>query len=58
MRVEKHREEEKLEEMTKEIISSSSGAEKEQLQREIEEILARQKLLQEDLKGLAVDTTA
>ncbi len=56
--VEKHREEEKLEEITKEIISSSSGAEKEQLQREIEEILARQKLLQEDLKGLAVDTTA
>lgn len=56
--IEKKQEENKMEQISKEIISAGSEAEKEQLQREIEEILAKQKLLQDDLKGLAVDTTA
>lgn len=56
--IEKKQEQEKLEELTRKIIMADSSVDKEQLQREIEEILAKQKLLQEDLKGLAVDTTA
>ncbi|MBO5278722.1 MAG: hypothetical protein J6B06_04435 [Lachnospiraceae bacterium] len=56
--IEKKQEQEKLEELTRKITTADEGVDREQLQREIEEILAKQKLLQEDLKGLAVDTKA
>lgn len=55
--IEKKQEQKKLEELNKEIASTDSVTDKEQIQRKIDEILAKQKLLQEDLKGLGVDAT-
>lgn len=56
--IEKKQEQEKLEELTRKIVTADESVDREQLQREIEEILAKQKLLQEDLKGISVDTKA
>lgn len=53
--IEKRQEQELLEEMTKEVLSADSVIDKEEIQREVEEILAKQKLLQEDIKGVVVD---
>lgn len=56
--IEKAREQDKKEELTREKIAAVSDTEKQKLQQEIDELLAKQKLLHEDIKGLAVDLTA
>lgn len=53
--LEKKQEQEKLEELSKEIASTDSVVDKKKLQQEIAEILASQKLLEEDMKGIGVD---
>ena len=51
----KKQEQEKLEELAKEITSADSVVDKKKLQQEIAELLASQKLLEEDMKGIGVD---
>ena len=55
--IEKDKEQEQQEETSKNIITADNDMDKKQLQQEIEEILAKQKLLEEDLKGLAINTS-
>lgn len=56
--VEKDREQEHKEEATKNIVSGDEEIDKTELQQQIDEILEKQKLLEEDLKGLGVDLKA
>lgn len=55
--IEKDKEQKKLEETTKELITADSDTEKSKLQKEIQKILEEQDLIEEDLKGLAVDAS-
>lgn len=55
--IEKDKAQEQQEETSKNMIAADNDIDKKQLQQEIEEILAKQKLLEEDLKGLAINTS-
>lgn len=55
--IEKDKDQEQQEETSKNMIAADNDIDKKQLQQEIEEILAKQKLLEEDLKGLAINTS-
>lgn len=53
--IEDKREQENVEELTKQTVQAETSMDKEELQRQIQEILAKQKLLEEELKGITVD---